>query len=643
MPDKHSDTLLRRKENGRVGRQDHELLRRCYRAWETKRNIREVRERTNNYTFGDQWGDIIHYRCGYVTEREYLKSKGTVPLTNNIMISIFNSVTGLYAKQGTEPVCFARAHDAQWLSDMMSATMQANWQDTYMPDVLLTIFKDYLSGGVAVARECYEERDGVWDTWTDYCNPNFIFWEGGSDPRHQDVNIIGMLHDVTREELYSKFAKPEFNLTVSDLDKIFDFYNFYDDNTGLQQNEAHMLSNVDFYTPVNHQCRRVIECWTKETKMRYQCVDPIANNPDDARFRIEIEDLPKIKAENVSRKKIYDQAGVPKDQRAYITAELFVDAYWYYTFMAPDGTILCEGETPYEFKSHPFTMKLFPFVNGEVHPFMSNIIDQQRYINRLIVMHDMAARSSAKGITIVPKSCIPDDMTPKDFADEFTEYDGIIFYETSRLNPNARPEIITSNAVQIGTTELLQMQLNLTHEITNVSGALQGKTPSAGTSASRYTQETQNATTSLYTLLSDMSVFTEQLAKKKVSNIKQYYDDGRLIINKNNTDMLEYDRMSARDVVFKVSIKESAATVAYQTQVNDTAMQLLQMGAINMQQYLQCVNLPFKDTLLQNVQSAEAQAQLQQQLLAQQQQQSPQQAQQSQENIQQAQQMLQTA
>lgn len=612
-------------------------------AWESKRHIREVRERTNNYTFGDQWGDVIHYRCGFITEREYLKKKGNVPLTNNVMISIFNSVTGLYAKQGTEPVCFARAHDAQWLSDMMSATMQANWQDTYMPDVLLTIFKDYLCGGVAVARESYEERDGVWDTWTDYCNPNFVFWEGGSDPRHQDMNIIGMLHDVSREELYSKFAKPELGLSVEDLDDIFDFNQYYDDDSGLQQNEAQALTNIDFYSAANKQYRRVIECWTKETKMRYQCTDPIATNPDDARFRIDIEDLGRIREENLKRKVTYENAGVPVEQRAYITAELIVDAYWYYTFLAPDGTVLCEGETPYEFKSHPFSVKLFPFVNGEVHPFMANIIDQQRYINRLIVMHDMAARSSAKGITIVPKSCIPDDMTPKDFADEFTEYDGIIFYETSRLNPNARPEIITSNAVQIGTTELLQMQLNLTHEVSNVQGALQGKSPSSGTSASRYALESQNAATSLFTLLSDMTVFTERIAKKKVANIKQYYDDGRLIINKTNTDMLEYDRMSARDVMFKVSIKESAATAAYQTQVNDTALQLLQLGAINIQQYLQCVNLPFKDTLMQVLQSEQAQQQMQMELLAQQQQMSPQQQAESQQNIQQAQQMLQKA
>ena len=95
--------------------------------------------------------------------------------------------------------------------------------------------------------------------------------------------------------------------------------------------------------------------------------------------------------------------------------------------------------------------------------------------------------------------------------------------------------------------------------------------------------------------------------------------------------------------MFKVSIKARAATAAYQTQIHDTALQLLQLGVINIMQYLQCVNLPFKDRLLQLVQSDEAQQQMQQQLLAQQQQMSPQQQQMSQQNVQQAQQMLQSA
>lgn len=618
MPHTHARKDAGRKSGGSARKRNPLLLERCRQAWENKDCIRRTRERVLNYVFGDQWGDIIEYRNGQYTERQYIMKKGNVPLQNNIMVSIQNSIVGLFAKQGTEPVCFARTHNAQKLSDMMSATMQANWQDTHMGDVLKLIFEDSLDGGVALARECYEERDQVYDAYTDYCNPNYAFWEGGSDPRHTDLNIIGMLHDVSREDLFFKFARKEFGLTVNDLKEIFSIgEQEYDSYSGVQQNELYSLSNLSFDCVAQQGYYRVIEAWTKETRERYQCTDPLATNSDDVRFRVEKSDIGHVIAENNKRRRMYDEAGVAEPMRAYISFELITDVFWKYTFMSPDGTVLCEDETPYEFHSHPFTMKLYPFVNGEVHPFMGNIIDQQRYINRLIVMHDMAARSSAKGITIVPRQCIPDNMSPEDFADQFTEYDGLIFYETSRLNPNARPEVITSNAVQIGTYELLQLQLNLAREITNVSGALQGKTPSAGTSASRYAMESQNATTSLYSILHDMSSFTESLAKKKCQVIKQFYEDRRLIINKDNTDMIEYDRLSAQDVAFKISIKEAAATASYQMSVNDTLKELLNANRISTIQYLQNVNLPFADSLLQQLQSDEAARQEQERLMQQ--------------------------
>lgn len=601
----YNSVKARRKRSPR--KVDLDLLERCQLAWESKRELRENRDRVSSYVYNDQWGDIIETNEGSMTERRYLQKRGNVPLSNNIMVSILNSVVGLYAKQGTEPVCFARTHNSQWLSDMMSATMQANWQDTKMPDVLKTIFQDYCNGGIAIARETFEERDELFDTFTDYVNPNYAFWEAGSDPRLSDIRMVGVLHDCSRNELYFKFTKKKYGLTIDDIDEIFDIDDL-ERTQDIQQNDTNSLEYVTFSSPSNRSLYRLIEVWTKEIKPRYQCYDPLAANSDDIYFRVELEDIGNVIEENNRRKQQYDEAGVPEDIRAYIKAEQIVDEYWHFTFMAPDGTVLCSDETPYEFHSHPFTIKLYPYVNGEVHPFMGNIIDQQRYINRLIVMHDMAARSSAKGITIVPQDCIPDDMTPADFADQFTAYDGLVFFKSSRINPNIRPEIITSNAVQIGTTELLQMQLNLAREITNVSGALQGKTPSAGTSAQRYAQETANATTSLYSLLQDFTSFTESIASKKCAMIKQFYENGRLVINKESTDILEYDRLSARDVAFRISIKEAASTASFQQQVNDTALQLLQMGAINVKQFLKNVNMPFADSLLQQIESDEYQA-----------------------------------
>ena len=620
-------------------RTDYALRLRCEQAWNNKQDVRRTRERIKEYTYGDQWSDIIHYRRGEITERNYIQLKGNVALQNNIMISILNSVVGLYAKQAGEPNCFAVRKNAQWLSDMMSATMQMCWQKTYMADALKNAFEDFLTGGVAISRETYEEKNGFMDSWTDFINPNYAFWESGTDVRMTDLQLIGVLHDVAPGQLYRKFCNRQYGWTVEEINKVFDI-NDTDNHRyfrlgGLQQNEQDTLDSISFDKPSDNSKCRLIEVWTKESKTRYQCYDPLAENGDEVEYRVEVKDIWHVQEENQLRIQQYKEVGVPEEEWALIEYELIEDEYWYYTFMAPDGTIIAEGENPYESKDHPFTIKLYPYVNSEIHPFMGNIIDQQRYINRLIIMHDMAARSAAKGITIFPLQCIPDDMDKADIAEEITEYDGLLFFETNKMNPNLRPEIISSGAVQLGTQELLQMQLNLARDITNVSGALQGKTPSAGTSAARYMQETQNATTSLESIMQDFTSFSEQIARKKCMMIKQYYRNGRLVTNKDNTVLFDYDRMSVRDVDFNISIKDSAKTAAFQTYINDTAMQLLQMQAINVQQYLEVVNLPYAKELLQIIQRDQAQQMaMQQELMAQGV---------NQQQVQQAQQMLQAA
>lgn len=605
------DSVKRRMERQNGRKTDYELLQRCWQAWNNLEAVRMTRDRAKRYCYGDQWGDTVRvYKNGYyydMTEREYLKRKGSVPLSNNVMVSILNTLVGMYAKQGTEPVCFARTRSSQSLSDMMSATMQCNWQNTQMEDLLKHALEDYLIGGVMVCRETYEDRtQEIEDSWTDYIEPNYVFWEGGSDPRHLDLSLIGVLHDESVNDLYKKFAREEYGLSIDDLNRIFDIDPDNSQTEGTMHNDTNDLSNISFDIPSKRgHYVRVIEAWTTETKYRYQCYDPIATNESDAYFRIECDDkvlIAELNAKNVERKKQYDLMGVPPEDRAYITAKKVADKYWYYTFMAPDGTVLCRGETPYDFKSHPFTVKFYPYVNGEIHPFMGNIIDQQRYINRLIIMNDMAIRSSAKGLMLVPTQVL-DGMTPDEFAEQATEYDGMIFYTPKATLPNSRPDVVTSNAVNLGTNELLQIELNLMREVSNVSGALQGKTPTAGTSASRYAQESQNASTSLYSILKDMESFTECVAQKKCMMIKQYYDNGRPIFNRDNTYPMEYDRLAARDIMFKISIKNAAATASYQNNINDKLDRLLEMGAINIVQYLQNLNEPFADKLLQDVQS----------------------------------------
>jgi len=601
-------------------RVDLELYERCEQAWNNGDDIRKNYERVHNYVFGDQWGDVIHWRNGEITEREYIQRKGNVPLQNNIMISIQNSVVGLFTKQAGEPNCFAVRNEGQWLSDVMSATIQQNWHKTKQLAMLKKAFGEYLDGGVAIARETIREFNGQKHAWTDHISLNHAFWEAGDDVRLSDLRLIGVLHEAAPGELYEKFCNQEYGWTVEEINEIFeiadtDEHRYYR-SSGVQHNDKNKLDFISFDKASDNSLCRLIEVWTKETKTRYKCHDPLAKNADEVEFRVEIKDIWRIEEKNQQRVQQYMLEGIPEEEWALIEYELIEDEYWYYTFMAPNGTVIADGETPYEFNSHPFSVSFYPYVNAEIHPFMGNIIDQQRYINRLIIMHDMAARSAAKGLTIFPLENIPDGMSKEDIAEEMTEYDGLLFFQTNKMNPNLRPEIISSGAVQIGTQELLQMELNLARDITNVSGALQGKTPSAGTSAARYAQETQNATTSLEALMNDFTLFTESIAQKKCMMIKQFYRDGRMVWNKDRTHLYEYKDMSALDVDFEVNIKEAAATAAYRTYINDQAMKLLELGVIGVEDYLSITNLPFNDELLEIVERRKAQQMAMQQQLA---------------------------
>jgi hypothetical protein len=106
--------------------------------------------------------------------------------------------------------------------------------------------------------------------------------------------------------------------------------------------------------------------------------------------------------------------------------------------------------------------------------------------------------------------------------------------------------------------------------------------------------------------MQDFTSFAEQIARTKCMFIKQYYRNGRMVFN-SNRHLLDYDRLSARDVDFEINIKEAAATAAYQTYVNDQAMQLLQLGIIDGETYLNICNLPFKDDALAAIEQRKAQ------------------------------------
>ena len=60
--------------------------------------------------------------------------------------------------------------------------------------------------------------------------------------------------------------------------------------------------------------------------------------------------------------------GLPPEEIPLIEYTYIIDQYWHFQMLSPDGRVLTEYDTPYEYKSHPYIYKLHYLVNGRTVP-----------------------------------------------------------------------------------------------------------------------------------------------------------------------------------------------------------------------------------------------------------------------------------
>ena len=595
------DTVVSAKRYG--DRRAFDILMEAQYYWNQMEDFRKDRERNKRYTYGFQWDDMICVDGKSMSEEEYIKSQGNVPLKNNLIRRLVRSVLGVYRSQSKEPTCTARDRDEQKLGETMSTILQCNMQLNRMNDVYARTMEEFLISGFIVHRKSYGWRNGKEDCWTDYVQPNNFFIDNNMrDFRGWDVSVLGEVHDISFGQLCEQFASsPQEYRQLRDIYKWAarkDYIATYAERFGYSR-----LENYDFlFTSEPGRCR-VIEIWRKEQKPRYCCHD--YQNGDI--FKIDEEDYAQVVlTENEERMRMAKEAGMPEDEVPLIKATWFVDDYWYFYYLSPFGDILREGETPYEHGSHPYVFKAYPFIDGEIHSFVADVIDQQRYTNRLITLYDWIMRASAKGVLMMPEDCLPDGVSIDDIAESWTEFNGVIVYKPSKSGKV--PEQVANNSTNIGIAELLNIQLKFFEDISGVTGALQGKPGYSGESASHYNQQTENATKSLLDLLESFSCFVVDGAYKDVKNMQQFYDSKRVFnIAGKSGAQIEYDPKKIRDVEFDLSITESTSTPAYRHLANDMLMQLYQSQAISVEQLLEHGDFPFADELLQSIKSQKEQ------------------------------------
>lgn len=483
-----------------------DLLRLARNHWNAMAQFRADRDRCKRYAYGRQWDDTVVVDGVAMREADYIRSQGNIPLKNNLIRRIVRNVLGVfrnnYAPPGAAELGLPDSPDTVRMLNRLAESDHRNMAE----EIYARTMEEFLISGLAVMRKDLR-GNGV---TSDYIQPDyFIIDTDMRDFRGRDASVVGEIHDVDFRELAARLAA-----TPGQLRSLRDTYSSElhgEEFASLVSDFGSDDSGVSFLVPRHPGRCRVIELWCRELQGRYRCHDTL----DGTLYRIPEERLNEIEAENQRRVKDAAVRGVAERSVRLIRTRWCAEEVWRYYFLTPSGTVIREGDSPYPDGGHPYVFKAYPFIDGEIHSFVADLIDQQRYVNRLVTLYDWVMRASAKGVLLFPESALPDGVDIDDISSEWSRFNGVILFKPKAGAP--LPQQVSGNAANVGITELLQVQLQMMEDVSGVNGALQGKLESGSVSGTLYDQQTRHALTGLLDILRTFRSFIYEGVRKELS------------------------------------------------------------------------------------------------------------------------------
>ena len=622
------DTVKHRHETSGF-KNNAKLISKAYTCWNNMYKIRLAADRAKRFVYDDdQWSDLTLYNGEWMTERQAIALQGKTPLTYNMMRPIIVGAKGTFLRTATEPFAVARDPKKRDVAEMVTMALQCNWQQSTGNMRVLTsnMFETYESSGFAIARESWEDLgDGNYDSVT-YTYPlNMVFFDSNMrDPNMRDLTMIGVIHDITPGELRSKFklSPSKWEELERELPRVYDDLN----PESIDLLDRNKLEYQDFFFPVDKSRCRIYEIWTKEVKCRYVCVDPLRGEM----FKVEMDNLDKvplemygktIMQENEDRRKMAHDAGIfDENDIPYIdygqlpnsiegTGDHY-DVYWYYQYETANGTIIDEGESPY-ICGLPFSLLLYPFADGNVHSFATDLIPVQKGLNRDEVLSDWSIRSAAKGAVIVDKSGLGDE-TPEDVRENWSRPDGVVFWDSKK--GGQPPKQAAASSTNIGIDAAMARKLKYFEDISGIHGAMQGKDALSGQSAALYAQQVENGTTMILPMLSAFEDFQRNIAVKKAKMICQFAPDNRFVNTDSNyyaSDANRFDRTKLNGFEYDISIGKRQSTETARQMGNQLLLELFKAKSISAKALANIGEFPFTAKLIKYLDEEESRMQQQ--------------------------------
>jgi len=568
------------------------LLERCSEYWSSLQEFRERRERSRKYERGDQWFEKIQNDAGeWVSEESLILSENRLALKQNVIRKLMKNLVGQYRTNPAKSVVNTRNREDASLSEMMTNALQAAKDLNATVELDAQQFHEHALSGMICGKvgfKPWKELDRN-EATIDNINVNRIFYNTDvMDIRMKDLDMIGEIIDTTLDNIISLFARSE-----GDAEWIREEYRQHRGANSVNQSAgtSEIVDSLDFYNCQETKVR-LYEVWYVRSEWRIWVHDFA-----DGTYKFYPEEDEEALNQMMASRMI--QAAENGVEPIPMEVEKKYEQFWYVKYLTPTGRILFEGETPYLHQSHPYVLNLYPLLDGEVWGIVEDVIDQQRYINRLISLLDYIMGTQAKGLLMIPEGAIPEDSSPEEFADQHTKIGGVIVYNPTRSGEI--PKIISSNSSNIGASEILGVQMQLINELTGINQAIQGQPGSSDTPASKYAMETQNSSMNNRDLVDNFFSWIQRRDDKILQTIMQFYDEKIYlgVSGKSYSDEAKYfDPEAIKDVKFKTNVTQSQDTPVYRQMIDDTLMKLAEMGIIDGKIFLENSSLPGADKIL---------------------------------------------
>ena len=431
------------------------MLATAHKAWLAAANLRQRRTRNKRFTYGSQLDDPVMADDGSITtEGEALRQAGKQPLTNNLIRQLVKSVVGRFRRDIAQS-------DRAWPSAEAKRLHQVNMLD----ELDARLLEEFLISGCCIQKIEPQRILNTVDLRVSNVSVNRFFSNAFSDPRAFDCTLIGEIHDMTIAEIIMR-------LCGADRSRAHWIRNIYSaENAAQRVNDISSRigiaadDNLSFFYPRNGKCR-IYEIWTLETREVLRCHD---------RSTARIFFLPTDTCQKSLRG---------------IDVNWDIMQLWHCRWITPMGDVVAEYDSPFAHAEQPYIVKFYPLTDGEVHSFVEDVIDQQKYVNRLISLVDNIMNSSAKGVLLYPADALPPGFSWQDIARLWHRPNAVIPFDSTLQR---MPQQVVNNGSDVGAYQLLSLEMKLFDEISGVSGALQGREVSASTGSALYERQTENA------------------------------------------------------------------------------------------------------------------------------------------------------